>query len=133
MFDNLHDDTGIDLTPLIDVVFMLLVFFIMTTTFSRPVLDIVLPKAETAQNAATRARELVVGIRADGSIVHDGKELAREDLPALMEGMPEAMLNVHVDEKAPFDAFVQVVDVAREKRGGRFVISTQTASGKQVE
>ena len=45
MYDDFQEDAGIDLTPLIDVVFMLLVFFIMTTTFSRPVLVIVLPKS----------------------------------------------------------------------------------------
>ena len=39
--------------------------------------------------------------------------------------MPDALLNLHVDEKAPFNAFVGVVDLAKTKRGGRFVISTQ--------
>ena len=40
---DLEEEPSIDLTPLIDTIFMLLIFFIMTTTFSRPVLDIVLP------------------------------------------------------------------------------------------
>ena len=46
---DFDEDASIDLTPVIDVIFMLLIFFIMTTTFSKPVLDIVLPASETAE------------------------------------------------------------------------------------
>ena len=35
------------------------------------------------------------------------------------------LLNLYVDEKAPFEAFVGVIDIAKLKRGGHFVISTQ--------
>lgn len=126
MNDDLFEDAGIDLTPLIDVVFMLLIFFIMTTTFSKPVLDIVLPKSEAAEKVSERPRELLIAIKADGSLYHNDKPIGREDLPALLDRMPDALLDLHVDEKAPFEAFVQVVDIAKEKKGGRFVISTQT-------
>ena len=43
---DFDEDASIDLTPVIDVIFMLLIFFIMTTTFSKPVLDIVLPASD---------------------------------------------------------------------------------------
>lgn len=126
MNDDLFEEAHIDLTPLIDVVFMLLIFFIMTTTFSKPVLDIVLPKSETAEAAAGKPKEVVIGIRADGGLYYNGKAVSPEAFAELLDTMPDTLLDVHVDEKAPFEAFVRVVDVAREKRGGRFVISTQT-------
>ena len=126
MYNSIHEEPDIDLTPLIDVVFMLLVFFIMTTTFSRPVLDIVLPKSEEAEKQTTRAKELVIGIKNDGTIFHNERQVTREELPGILDSMPEAMLNLYVDEKAPFESFVNIVDIAKEKRGGRFVISTQT-------
>lgn len=125
MNDDFFADAEIDLTPLIDVVFMLLVFFIMTTTFSRSVLDIVLPKSEMAEKLAERPGELLIGIRADGSICHNDNVISKEQLPALLDSRPDALLNLHVDEKAPFEAFVGVVDIAKEKRGGHFVISTR--------
>ena len=53
---DFDEDASIDLTPVIDVIFMLLIFFIMTTTFSKPVLDIVLPASETSRNPAVRMR-----------------------------------------------------------------------------
>lgn len=127
MFD-LEEDAGIDLTPLIDVIFMLLIFFIMTTTFSKPVLDIVLPTSETAELQNKKMPELVISIKADGTIIHNEKTLNKEDLSALLLADQESLLNLYVDEKTAFDAFVGVVDIAKTRRGGRFVISTQQAS-----
>lgn len=127
---DFDQDAGIDLTPLIDVVFMLLIFFIMTTTFSKPVLDIILPVSESAAERTEKAPELLISITAAGKIYHQDAELAPEDLAGLLDSRSEALLNLYVDEKAPFDAFVSVMDVARTKRGERFVISTQPRSGR---
>ena len=124
---DFDEDAGIDLTPLIDVVFMLLIFFIMTTTFSKPVLDIILPSSETAEQPQERLPELVLSITAEGKIFHNGEELEREEIAALLDSREKDLLNVFVDEKAPFEAFVSVVDIAKAKRGGRFVISTQSS------
>ena len=84
-----------------------------------------LPKAENPDPGSSRTPELVISIKQDGTIHHAGQQVSKEALPALLETMPEALLNLHVDEKAPFNAFVGVVDMAKTKRGGRFVISTQ--------
>ena len=51
---DFDEDASIDLTPVIDVIFMLLIFFIMTTTFSKPVLDIVLPASETSEESSRK-------------------------------------------------------------------------------
>ena len=126
MFDfNFDDDAGIDLTPLIDVIFMLLIFFIMTTTFSKPVMDIILPVSETATERGERGPELLVSVTYDGKIIYNSEELAPEALAEVLDERAGDLLNLFVDEKAPFEAFVRVVDVARAKRGDRFVISTQ--------
>ena len=116
---DFDEDASIDLTPVIDVIFMLLIFFIMTTTFSKPVLDIVLPASETSEESSRKNAELVI------SVNYQDRQLTKEALAAVLETRPEALLNLYVDEKAPFEAFVGVVDIARLKRGGHFVISTQ--------
>ena len=41
MFDDLDEEPKVDLTPLIDVIFMLVIFFVMTMTFSKPVLSLI--------------------------------------------------------------------------------------------
>ena len=121
---GLEEEPSIDLTPLIDTIFMLLIFFIMTTTFSRPVLDTVLPASSEAEASDSR-REQVISIRADGSLHYEGRRIEKSELDAVLSERPEALLNLYVDQKAPFEAFVGVVDMAKVKKGGRFVISTQ--------
>ena len=127
MYDDEEEDIHIDLTSLIDVIFMLVIFFVMTMTFSRPVLDVVLPESSAAQ-VQKKGEELVVAVHRDGSVWHEGREVAADALPALLATRPEALLNLHMDEKAPFEAFVKVVDIAKEKRDGRFIISTEKAA-----
>ncbi len=123
---GLEEEPSIDLTPLIDTIFMLLIFFIMTTTFSRPVLDILLPESSEAEASDDR-REQVISIKADGSLHYEGRQIDKSELVAVLSERPEALLNLYVDQKAPFEAFVGVVDIAKVKKGGRFVISTQQA------
>ena len=125
MFDfGLEDEPGIDLTPLIDTIFMLLIFFIMTTTFSRSVLDILLPASSEAEAPDDR-REQVISIRADGTLHYEGRQIGKDELDGVLAERPEALLNLHVDRNAPFEAFVGVVDKAKVRKGGRFVISTE--------
>ena len=121
---GLEEEPSIDLTPLIDTIFMLLIFFIMTTTFSRPVLDIILPASSEAEASAEK-REQVISIKADGSLHYEGRMIDRSEVDAILAERPEALLNLYVDQKAPFEAFVEVVDIAKVRKGGRFVISTR--------
>ena len=123
---GLEEEPSIDLTPLIDTIFMLLIFFIMTTTFSRPVLDILLPESSEAEASDDR-REQVISIKADGSLHYEGRQIDKSELVVVLSERPEALLNLYVDQQAPFEAFVGVVDIAKVKKGGRFVISTQQA------
>ena len=60
---DFDEDASIDLTPVIDVIFMLLIFFIMTTTFSKPVLDIVLPASEASEETIRKKARLVSSVK----------------------------------------------------------------------
>lgn len=80
LFDNFEEEPQIDLTPLIDCLFMLIIFFVLTMSFSRPVLEIILPEAKNAEEHAER-NELVLSVKADGSLwLGDEKPISR-DLP----------------------------------------------------
>ena len=65
MFDELEEEPRVDLTPLIDVIFMLVIFFVMTMTFSKPVLDVVLPAAQNSE-VKKKTTELVISVKSDG-------------------------------------------------------------------
>ena len=124
MFEEYDEEPRIDLTPLIDVIFMLVIFFVMTMTFSKPVLDLMLPAAENS-GARKKDAELLLQVDSEGRIHYEGIEIKREELSDFLDSHRDGMLNLMIDEKAPFESFVSIVDVAKVKRNGQFVISTR--------
>lgn len=106
-------DAEIDLTPLVDTIFILLIFFFLTTTFVSPSLQVNLAKAASAAVANEREEQLVFTIDAHGTIFHGSTTLRREEIPALLKANPEQGINLFVDRAAPFEAFLAVVDEAR--------------------
>ena len=122
MFDELEEEPRVDLTPLIDVIFMLVIFFVMTMTFSKPVLDVVLPAAQNSE-VKKKTAELVISVK----YFFNDQEIPKEELSRFLSEHPEGTLNLMVDEKAPFEAFVYLADLAKVNREGRFVISTKAA------
>ena len=88
MFDELEEEPRVDLTPLIDVIFMLVIFFVMTMTFSKPVLDVVLPAAQNSE-VRKKAAELVLSVNSDGKYFFNDQEILREDLPRFLSEHPE--------------------------------------------
>ncbi len=127
---DFDEDINIDLTPLIDVIFMLLIFFIMTTTFSKPVIDVLLPASITAEKAEDKTKEIAVTVSNKGDIYYNDKVITVSELETVLKNNPDKILNMFIDKTAPFQAFVHVVDVAKKERNGRFIISTDTAERK---
>jgi biopolymer transport protein ExbD len=72
----------IELTPLIDVVFILLLFFVLTATFSAPAITLDLPKGQDARTPDHR--DLVVSLTADGRLFLDAEAVSRDELKALL-------------------------------------------------
>ena len=121
---NFGDDAHIDLTPLIDVIFMLVIFFILTMSFAKPILEVALPSSEVGQSVK-KQDFLVVTLHKDGSIVYENRTIDKEDLKLILDTAPEKELNIYADMQTPFQSFVDVVDVAKIKRDGRFSITTK--------
>ena len=66
-------------------------------------------------------------MNSDGKYFFNDQEILKEDLPRFLSEHPEGSLNLMVDEKAPFEAFVYLADLAKVNREGRFVISTKAS------
>lgn len=117
-------EAALDLTPLIDTVFLLLIFFIMATTFSKPVLEVALAKADSASVREAAKDKLTVTITEQGGILFDDEPVEEKDIAARMADLPpEAPIVFNVDKGAPFGLFVQVLDVAKGQRRSDFVIN----------
>lgn len=106
-------EADIDLTPLIDVVFMLLLFFILAASFSRPVMQVMLPESSTAVQMEEHPGRLVFSIDESGQVFHSGAVIGVEEIAGLLEANPEEPVELQVDRAAPFDAFVGVMDPLR--------------------
>lgn len=130
-FEN-EPEASLDLTPLIDTVFMLLIFFIMATTFSKPVLEVALAKADSAAAKEMAGESLTVTITEEGTVLLDGVPVGEDEVAARMEPLPRDMPIVfNVDRGAPFGPFVRVLDAAKGQQRSEFVINTSRKEGRE--
>lgn len=111
-------DAAPNLTPLIDIVFLLLVFFLVATTFrSEEVeMDLRLPEATTGKQAE-RQRPIVINIRADGDVLVDGKVLPMQALEQKLRAAARRNKNQEVvirgDTQSRFGVAARVFDLCR--------------------
>lgn len=126
------NEPDVNLTPLIDVVFLLLIFFMVSTTFKRESeLNIDLPRA-TAQPTETRERPLEITIDADGRIFVNQQGLVNNQLGTLMKAIQQASDNrtdipliISADAKTPHQAVVTALDAARKLGITHLSLATQ--------
>jgi biopolymer transport protein ExbD len=108
---------SIDISPLVDVVFLLIIFFTVSTTFREGAgLPVTLPAAGTATAQPTGPIE--VAVARDGSIavageVYETIDGAEEALRAALAESEAPRISVRGDRLAPFERVVQVMDMAR--------------------
>ena len=126
----------LDLTPMIDVVFQLLIFFMVTAVFAiTPGLDIKLPEAETAQ--APDKENLFIVVDQDGNMKLNHKSVTFANLKDEL-GSKRAILDnttaiiIQGDERATHGQIVNIMDIAREVGLLDQVIATEPSrrSGK---
>ncbi|MBI4718319.1 MAG: biopolymer transporter ExbD [Planctomycetes bacterium] len=114
-----EEAVGIDLTPVIDMVFMLLIFFLVATTFHQAEreIQIALPAASHAAPLSTLLRELVVNVDAQGRIILSGRDVDREALRATVNqavaANPEQKVTVRGDRATAYANVVAVLDICK--------------------
>lgn len=104
----------LEITPLVDVVFLLLIFFLLTSTSMLRSMDVDLPGARSAE--PSRSTSLVISLLADGSIRLDKEAVGLEQLGPLLDrhfsGAPPP-LTIEADRRVSFERFARVLDAAR--------------------
>lgn len=112
-------EVGVDLTPLIDVVFLLLIFFMVSTTFTRENhLDIELPEA-SGERSEQQAEMIDVVINADGQyrlnnrvLVNNRRETLVRAVSELADGDASLPFVITADARTPHEFVVRAMDVA---------------------
>ncbi|KFX67941.1 biopolymer transporter ExbD [Pseudomonas taeanensis MS-3] len=116
-----RENVEINLASLIDVVFILLLFFVVTTTFTRETqLKVDLPEAASGTPPEqTELKQLEVLIAADGSYSLNGRQLLKSSLDSLIaalqkesEGDNSLPLTISADAKTPHQAVITAMDAA---------------------
>jgi biopolymer transport protein ExbD len=109
------------IVSLIDILAILLIFFIVTTTFQKnqPQLQINLPESKTAEQApAENSQPLVLRIKSADQITLDEKPVTLETLTdalkALREQAPARPIAMQADREAPFGVVVKALDALRD-------------------
>lgn len=119
----------INIVPMIDVIFAILTFFIMSTLYltRSEGLPVNLPKAATANQQAQNP--ITVTIEAQGQLTLNRQPAQLADLPgrirALMGTQPQAAVVINADERVPHGRVIAIMDELRKIPGVKLAIATQ--------
>lgn len=132
---NSQQGAELELAPMIDVVFLLLIFFIVSwqsARFERD-MDISVPSAEEAENKDRQAGEIIINVRKDGTVVLNGLPVTNAELlaklKAVSEAYPDQAVILRGSAEANFQAIINVLDEI--KRAGIWNVAFATTRPEQ--
>lgn len=115
---NRRESIAMDLTPLIDIVFLLLIFFLVTSSFKKEELALLLklPQTEEGTSEAKKIDQLTIELT-DNDVAINGKKSTMDDLPALFEkAKKETLINLRVDGDVKYTRLVKVLDLLQANK-----------------
>ncbi len=123
-----EDESNIDITPMLDVVFIMLIFFIVTATFVKEAgVDVERPEAVTAVMQAQA--NILVAIDSNNEIWIDRRRVdirsVRPNIERLHAQNPKGSVVVQADRESKTDMLIQVVDAARAAGVAKVSIAAQ--------
>lgn len=124
-----RDDARIEITPLVDMVFLLLIFFMLSTTFIvSPGIKVNLPQS-SAEKVTQEKKEVQVVITEDNKVFVESMLIDMGELKQRLVGAarqdPQTLVIIKADAKALHGKVVEVMDLAKESGLNRMAIATQ--------
>lgn len=115
-FSKTEEEASIDMTPMLDIVFIMLIFFIVTTSFVKESgIDVNRPNADTAE--VKERAHIMVGISAQNEVFIDKRKVdiraVRANVERLRMESPEGAVVVQADQGSKTGLLVQVMDQVR--------------------
>jgi len=119
---------SLDLVPMINVVFLLLIFFMLTSTGIQQYKDIELPVAQSSDEI--NRRNIVVVVFPDGRIFLDKVSMDLESLAIELEKelrkAKNRSIEIQADKDVPFEVFGKIIEKAQNAGGVDFIMTTQS-------
>jgi biopolymer transport protein ExbD len=130
------EEPEINLIPFIDVLLVILIFLMLSTTYSKfTELQITLPVAD-ADQARDRPHEIIVAVSADGRYTVNRKpvdgrsvEVLTAELTAAAGGSSDMILIISADATAAHQSVINVMDAARRAGLSKLTFATQSSAG----
>ena len=130
-----HEDPEINLIPFIDVLLVILIFLMLSTTYSKfTELQIALPVAD-AEKMKDRPQEIIVAVAADGRYVVNRQavegrtvELLSAALTQAAGGRADSMVIVSADASSAHQSVINVMDAARRAGLSKLTFAAQTSA-----
>ncbi|RMF90216.1 MAG: biopolymer transporter ExbD [Nitrospinota bacterium] len=120
-------ENTLNIAPLIDIVFLLLIFFLLTSTFMHTGIELTLPEAQTAE--VQDVEEHVISLTGEGELYLDLEPVSWEDLPERLQqslaNSPEKVVVINADRGVPLGFFVRAMDISRQAGALEVTISTR--------
>lgn len=110
---------GFQIAPMVDILLVLLCFFIVTWSFARKEneLDVKVPSAENAKDSNPVVNQTVLNIKQDGSVVWNRKPISLPDLAVKLKELsglfPDYAIIIRGDERVPYHYITAVLDTCR--------------------
>lgn len=126
------DDSGeatVDISPLIDCVFILLIFFIVTTTFVEET-GVEVDKPQAASSVNLEKNSILLAITDEGAVVYGGKDIGISGVRPLVKRMiakEDVPVIIQVDQIVPSGLLVRVIDEAKLAGATKVSLATRKA------
>ena len=123
-------DTGIDMSAMIDCVFILLIFFIVTTTFVEET-GVEVDKPQAASSVRLEKTSILIALTANGAVVYGGREIGMSGVQPLVRRMlqkEDVPVIVQADAAAPSGLLVRVIDEAKLAGAQKVSVATSRAA-----
>jgi biopolymer transport protein ExbD len=128
---NRRQGAEINVTSLVDIIFNLLLFFMLTTSFSESGgIEVDLPKAST-EAMSTSEQDLIIALTENGDVVVKNERVSLDSLGLELERVKsegtKKRVIIQADRAVPHGRVVEIMDLIKEKGLGRIAIATESA------
>jgi len=132
---NHRESSTLDMTPLVDVVFNLLIFFMLSTTFvTTPGIKINLPEA-SSKELKVQEKEVRIALTRKGKIYLNRKLVTLDDVRKTLKQKarinPKMLVIIQADEQVTHGKVVQIMDIAKTAGLNRLAIATRPRKRKR--
>jgi len=132
------DPVGFQVVPMIDILFLLLCFFLASQVYSQweQEIDITIPTAKTGNIPQRLPGEIIINVKQDGTTIINKQVLEGDRLQALLsrvvQQFPGQPVLIRADNKTPYEYVVRVLDVCRAADISNISFATAAATGATV-